>query len=143
MCRLTFELTRPERWAGLPVRRSIDSERLAGKLARRGGSRVERGVRRSLTEGTAATNSAHSQGASLLGSPDGGGKALRARSYVLGRQRAVAAIWANSVRFRSCPQTAMACQLRHGVRRCVRSGDSHWRTEKPAPNVRANATPAD
>ena len=42
---LTFELTGPWRWAGLPAKRSIDSERFAGKTARRGGSGVERRVR--------------------------------------------------------------------------------------------------
>ena len=45
-CCLTFELTRPERTAGLPGRRTIANLRRPGKAAGRGGSRVERGVRR-------------------------------------------------------------------------------------------------
>ena len=43
---LTFELTRPERTGAWAARRMIDSERFAAQAAGRGGSRVERGVRR-------------------------------------------------------------------------------------------------
>jgi len=43
--RLTFELSGWPWWGGLPARRRIDSERLAGKAARRGQSALKRGVR--------------------------------------------------------------------------------------------------
>ena len=44
LCCLTFELTRPERLAGLPDVPTL-TPGLSGKPASRGGSRVERGVR--------------------------------------------------------------------------------------------------
>ena len=43
---LTFELSRPRRRAGLPVRPMMTKGGCAGKLARRRGSALERGVRR-------------------------------------------------------------------------------------------------
>jgi hypothetical protein len=46
LCRLTFELSRPRRRDGLPVRRMMDHGRCAGKTACRSGSALERGVRR-------------------------------------------------------------------------------------------------
>jgi len=58
---------------------------------------------------------------------------------VHGQQWAALAIWANNGRLRSCPQATEARELRSEVRRVVRSGDSHRKNEKPAPNVRAEA----
>jgi len=42
---LTFELTRPARWAALPAGLMMTKDRPVGKAARLAGSRVERGVR--------------------------------------------------------------------------------------------------
>jgi len=52
LCGLTFELTRPERTDALPDGPTMTTG-LSGKAAGRGGSRVERGVRRHFARGCA------------------------------------------------------------------------------------------
>ena len=56
---LTFELSRPRRQGGLPVRRMMDHGRCAGKTACRSGSALERGVRPHLRYFSTRRCSAH------------------------------------------------------------------------------------
>jgi hypothetical protein len=106
---LTFELSRPRRRGGLPVRRMMDHGRCAGKTACRSGSALERGVRRRCAACTTAAWTKHQ----ALGGHRNHLK-QRVRSGCLGR------------RLRS----ARACTRLQAQRRCVGGGPSSCQAAK-------------